>query len=279
MSSNPDEESPRGEPAPEGTEAPREDARGAAAGSRPSTSSSPWHRLFLLARPRLTRANAFAVVLALLLGFAIATQVRQTHSQGLEDLRQDELVRILDDVTQNGERLDDELAELERSRDQLREAGGSEEAVRAAQERFDTLGILAGTVPARGPGITMTLDGDESSVSATTLIDAMQELRDAGAEAMQVDDVRLVAGSYFTDEGATIQADGQALTRPYTFTVIGDPQTLSSAMEIPGGITESVRGRGGRVSVTQLDDVSVDALHSVPEPRFAQPVPEPSPSG
>ena len=233
-----------------------------------------------MARPRPTRANFFALVLAALLGFAIATQVSETQQQGLEDLRQDELVRILDDVTQNGNRLDDEIAELERTREGLTDSeGNSPEAIEAAQERFDTLGILAGTVPARGPGITMTLDGDESSVSATTLIDAMQELRDAGAEAMQVDDVRLVAGSYFTDEGATIQADGQALTRPYTFTVIGDPQTLSSAMEIPGGITESVRGRGGRVSVTQLDDVSVDALHSVPEPRFAQPVPEPSPSG
>ena len=265
-------------PPPEGSTPSPEPAH-SSSGTDAAPLRRSWRRIYLMARPRPTRANFFALVLAALLGFAIATQVSETQQQGLEDLRQDELVRILDDVTQNGERLDDELAELERSRDQLREAGGSEEAVRAAQERFDTLGILAGTVPARGPGITMTLDGDESSVSATTLIDAMQELRDAGAEAMQVDDVRLVAGSYFTDEGATIQADGEALTRPYTFTVIGDPQTLSSAMEIPGGITESVRGRGGRVSVTQLDDVSVDALHSVSEPRFAQPVPEPSPSG
>lgn len=245
---------------------------------QPSSRRS-WRRLYLMARPRLTRANLFALVLALLLGFAIAMQVTETQTQGLEDLRQDELVRILDDVTQNGERLDDQIEELERTRDQLREAGASDEAIRAAQERLDTLGILAGTVEATGPGIILTLDGGEDAVSATTLIDAMQELRDAGAEAMQVDDVRVVASTHFTDEGSSIQADGQTLTRPYTFTVIGDPQTLSSAMDIPGGITESVRGRGGRVSVTQQDEVSVDALHTLVEPRFAQPVPEPSPAG
>lgn len=245
----------------------------------PRPASNAWRRMYHMARPRPTRANLFALVLAALLGFAIATQVSETQQQGLEDLRQDELVRILDDVTQNGERLDTEISELETSRDQLREAGGSEEAVRAAQERLDTLGILAGTVPAKGPGITLTLDGGEDSVSASTLIDAMQELRDAGAEAMQIDDVRLVASSYFTDEGSTIQADGTALTRPYTFTVIGDPQTLSSAMEIPGGITESVRGRGGRVTVTQHDEVTVDALHTLTDPRHAEPVPEPTPSG
>ena len=187
---------------------------------QPSSRRS-WRRLYLMARPRLTRANLFALVLALLLGFAIAMQVTETQTQGLEDLRQDELVRILDDVTQNGERLNDQIEELERTRDQLREAGGSEEAIRAAQERLDTLGILAGTVEATGPGITLTLDGGEDAVSATTLIDAMQELRDAGAEAMQVDDVRVVAGTHFTDEGSSIQADGQTLTRPYTFTVIG----------------------------------------------------------
>lgn len=274
-------------PSDQPLETPPEAPESAGAGETP-TSKTPapapsarrsWRRIFLMARPRLTRANIFALGLAMLLGFAIATQVNETQTQGLEDLRQDELVRILDDVTQNGERLDSQIQELERSRDQLRAAGGSQEAIRAAQERLDTLGILAGTTPATGPGITLTLDGGEDSVSATTLIDAMQELRDAGAEAMQVDDVRIVAGSYFTDEGSTIQADGQALARPYTFTVIGDPQTLSSAMEIPGGITESVRGRGGRVSVTQHEDVSVDALHTLTEPRFAQPVPEPSPSG
>ena len=60
-------------------------------------SVSAWRRVYLMARPRATRANAFALLLACLLGFAIATQVRQTQAQGLEDLRQDELVRILDD--------------------------------------------------------------------------------------------------------------------------------------------------------------------------------------
>lgn len=243
------------------------------------TGRSAWRRLYLMARPRPTRANLLSLVLAALLGFAIATQVSETQQQGLEDLRQDELVRILDDVTQNAERLDAEIRELEASRDQLRAEGGTAEAQRAAQERLDTLGILAGTEPARGPGVTITIDGGGDAVSASMLVDAMQELRDAGAEAMQVDDVRLVASSYFTDVGETIQADGQDLTRPYTFTVIGDPHTLSSALEIPGGITESVRGRGGRITVTEEDDVTVDATRELATPTHAQPVPEPTASG
>src|SRR5699024_5694330 len=99
------------------SEAPGE--AGSAASAPGGSASASWRRIYLMARPRLTRANLFALLLACLLGFALATQVRQTQEQGLEDLRQDELVRILDDVTQNGNRLDDEIAELEETRDRL----------------------------------------------------------------------------------------------------------------------------------------------------------------
>lgn len=241
-----------------------------------SAARRAWARLFLIARPRATRANVFALLLALGLGFAIATQVRQTQEQGLEELRQDELVRILDDVSQNGSRLEDEIAELERTRDGLIEGGGSQEAIDAAQERIDTLGILAGTEPATGPGIRLTITDPDQMLDAATLLDTVQELRDAGAEAMQVGDVRIVASTHFTDVGGQVEADGTRLQAPYELLVIGDPRTMSSALEIPGGVAENVRGKGGEARIEELDTVDVTALHTVSAPRYAQPVPEPS---
>jgi uncharacterized protein YlxW (UPF0749 family) len=229
-----------------------------------------------MARPRLTRANVFALLLASLLGFALATQVRQTQSQGLEDLRQDELVRILDDITQNGNRLDDEITELEATKDELaRSEGNSPEAIAAAQERAETLAILAGTERATGPGITLTISDEGGGVDAATLLDTVQELRDAGAEAMQVGDVRIVASTWFRDGENAIIVDGQQIQAPYRFIVIGDPQTMSSAMEIPGGVSESVRSKGGEVTVLEFSSINVEALHSNSSPRYAQPQPEP----
>lgn len=246
-------------------------------GEDAGTSTSSWRRLYLMARPRPTRANAFALLLACLLGFAIATQVRQTQAQGLEDLRQDELVRILDDVTQNGNRLDEEVAELESTRDGLADNdANSPEAVAAARERADTLGILAGSQRATGPGITLTITDDGGQVDAATLLDTVQELRDAGAEAMQVGDVRIVASTWFSDDGGAITADGRTLEPPYRFTVIGDPQTMSSAMEIPGGVSESVRTKGGQATIREFDSINVEALHDNSSPRYAQPDPEPT---
>ncbi len=236
-----------------------------------------WRRLYAMAKPRATAANLFALLLAALLGFAIVTQVRQTQAQGLESLRQDELVRILDDVTQSGNRLDDEVAELERTRDELAGSDAdSPEAIRAAQERADTLGILAGTEKATGSGITMTISDPDGQITAAALLDATQELRDAGAEAMQVGDVRVVASTWFRDVEGGIVVDGQRLEPPYTFTAIGDPHTMSSAMEIPGGVVESVRSKGGEAEVREYSTINVEALRSDSPPRYARPVPEPS---
>ena len=239
---------------------------------------SPWRRVYLMARPRVTRANAFALLLAALLGFAIATQVRQTQSQGLEDLRQDELVRILDDVTQNGARLDDEITELQSTKDGLANSDASSpEAIAAAQERADTLGILAGTKRATGPGIRLRISDSGGQVGAPALLDAVQELRDAGAEAMQIGSVRVVASTWFRDaDGGAIEVDGTRLSAPYEIIVIGDPQTMSSAMEIPGGVSESVRSKGGKVEITEFASINVEALHTDSSPRYARPVPEPT---
>lgn len=244
----------------------------------PEDTSGSWSRLLRMARPRATRANAFAALLAIVLGFAIATQVQQTNQSGLEQLREDELVRILDDVSQEQDRLASDSRELETSRDRLVSGvDSSAEALKSAQERLDTLGILTGTLPASGPGIVININDPDRKVTAARLLDALQELRDAGAEAVQIGDVRVVAGTWFADVDGAIEVGGERVEPPYVITAIGDPATMASAMEIPGGVSESVRGDGALPSVRQSESLAVTALHSLSEPRYARPVPAPSP--
>ena len=242
-------------------------------------SGSAWQRLARAGRPRPTKANVLATVLALSLGYAIAAQVHQTSLEGLEDLRQDELIRILDTVDQDGGRLAQEIQTLQTSRDRLQSSTTSlTEAQQAAQQRLDSLGILAGTVPARGPGIVLTIRDPGHGVTAPLLLDTLQELRDAGAEAVEINDVRVVAHTYFTDSEGGIDISGKQVNAPYVVTAIGDGSTLASAMEIPGGVTNSVRSVGGEANVETKDSVTVSALQSVSEPQYARPVPSPTKS-
>src|SRR5690606_18674352 len=96
----------------------------------------------------------------------------------------------------------------------------------------------------------------------------------AGAEAIQVGPQRVVASSY-VGNGADgdVTLDGVPLVPPYRIVAIGDSHTLSGAMAIPGGFSDSLRGAGATVDVVETDSVLIEALHEAQEPRYARPVP------
>lgn len=251
------------------------------ASARPELSgaSRSWRRLVRMGSPRATKANLLATLLAVLLGFAIATTVRQTELAGLENLREDELVRILDTVTKDGDRLAEEVRTLEGQKERLGSGTADEEARRAAEQRLNNLGILSGTMKATGPGIVLTIQDPQGGVTAPLLLDTLQELRDAGAEAVQINDVRVVASTYFTDSEGGISVSGRPVKAPYVFTAIGDSTTLASAMAIPGGVSETVRSKSGEAVVRIADRVEITALQPVSSPEYARPIPAVSPSG
>ncbi len=238
-----------------------------------SSPDEPRRRLLRALVPRGSRGELLAGLLCAVLGFALVVQVRQTQEADLGSLRETDLVRILDDLGERNDRLESEQAELARTRDELRSGTSAREAARqAAQQQVDSLGILAGTAPAQGPGIRLTITDPGGALSASTLLDAVQELRDSGAETIQVDDVRVVASTSFTDTQDGVAADGTLLQSPYDFLVIGDPQTLDTAMRIPGGVESRVASApGARFDVRQLDEVLVDALRVPETPQYARP--------
>jgi uncharacterized protein YlxW (UPF0749 family) len=240
---------------------------------RPAADAAePRRRLLRSLVPRGSRGELLAGLLCAVLGFALVVQVRQTQEADLGSLRDSDLVRILDDLGERNERLDSEEAELSRVRSEL-ESGTSARAAaqEAARRQVDALGILAGTAAAEGPGLSLVLTDPDGVLSAAQLLDAVQELRDSGAEAMQVGGVRIVASTSFTDTADGIEVDGTLLEQPYEFVVIGDPPTLETALEIPGGVVETATSRGALVRTTQREEVVVDALRTPQTPQYARP--------
>lgn len=104
----------------------------------------------------------------------------------------------------------------------------------------------------------------------------INELRAAGAEAMQVSDdrqaVRVGVDTWVAGVPGALVVDDQTLTPAYSIVAIGDPPTLAAAMKIPGGAVDSVESSGGQMNVEQADWVEITALRQ-PKPRqYAQPV-------
>lgn len=223
-------------------------------------------------RPHLSRTQLLVGLLCLVLGFGLVAQMHTNREEAeFAAARQDELVGILDTLSQRSDRLRSEIRSLEQTRNELEEDSRGEAAVAEARERASAYAVLAGTVPVTGPGIELVINDPGDKVTASMLLDTLQELRDAGAEAVQISGVRAIASTYFRDaDGRGIVVDGRRLSPPYRLLVIGDPHTLSTALDIPGGIMESLRSAGAEGIVTQQDEIRITAVRTAPSPQYAR---------
>ncbi|WP_248581719.1 DUF881 domain-containing protein [Nocardioides sp. InS609-2] len=222
-----------------------------------------------------SRSQAVVGVLLAALGFAAIVQVRTNQ---LDDTysgrREQDLIEILGGLTGTSDRARREISRLEDTRNQLQsDTSARSAAIEQAEARVETLNILAGLVPVTGPGLRITITEETGRVSIDSLLDTVQELRTAGAEAMEFnDEVRLAAESSFNDIDGNLEVDGQTLEAPYVLEVIGEPHTLHSGLTFPSGPISSLETQdGSRVDVEELTSVDIESIRTTDRPEFAQP--------
>ena len=111
--------------------------------------------------------------------------------------------------------------------------------------------------------MSIVITDPEAVVDAPVILDAVQELRDAGAEAIQVGETRVVVDTWFSDDGQDLEVNGEPSARPIRILAIGDPESMSAAMSIPGGLADSVRTRGAEFEASTAQSVTISV--TVPE--------------
>lgn len=219
-----------------------------------------------------------AALLCLLLGVAIATQVRQNRSgDALDNARPADLLVLLDSLQQREATLNAEVADLRKNLAAMQASGNNDQAaVQNAQQRLAALSILIGAVAATGPGVRITITDPGPGVSPETMLDVIDELRAAGAETMQVGSggqaVRVGVDTWVLGEPGALVVDSVTLAPPYSIVAIGDSPTLAAALSIPGGAVDSVKRVGATMTVEQADRVEVSALRQPKARQYAQPV-------
>jgi uncharacterized protein YlxW (UPF0749 family) len=224
-------------------------------------------------RTRDPLAAALIGVLTLLLGFAFAVQVRAVgDDQKYVGAREEDLVRILDELNAREARLRDQIADQRTALQQLNSSDSqSATALEEARARAEAIGILNGTIAAQGAGLEMIIRDAGDEVRVSDIVDAIQELRGAGAETMQIDGVRVGVSTAVTGTPGDLMIDGRPITSPYEFVVIGSPQNMETALNIPGGVVQDLTRHGASVTITQSDQVTVDALRPLDTPQYASP--------
>ncbi len=258
------------EPTPEGEPATEPDEE-----SGPDEPGAGGRLVAALRRPR--RSQVVVGVLLAVLGFAAVTQVRVNETDDrYEGLRQQDLIDVLTALAGTRQRTEEEITRLEEVRDDLLDDTSKREAaIDRAQEDLDELGILAGLVPVTGPGVRITVTEETGAVQIDSLLDAVQELRTSGAEAMQINGtVRIVAETSFEAVEGGFLVDGVLVEAPYVIDVIGDPASLTSAMTFYLGPGKQLEDDGAVVTVDELSSLDIETVRDLDEAQYADPDPD-----
>jgi uncharacterized protein YlxW (UPF0749 family) len=221
-----------------------------------------------------SRRQVIVGVLLAVLGFAAVTQLRSTQlNDTYAGYREQELINVLSGLAGTTQRAEAELARLEQTRERLQNDTSAEQAaIEQARTEADTLQVLAGVVPVTGPGIRITITEETGAVDIDSLLDTVQEMRTAFAEAMQFNgQVRVVASTSFEDGVGGIYVDGTLLEPPYVIDVIGDPATLHGGLTFPGGPIQQLQDDGARVEVEELQSLDIESVTEPEPPVFAEP--------
>jgi len=223
-----------------------------------------------------SRAQAIVGVLLAVVGFAAVTQVRANEVDSTyAGYREQDLIDVLNGLAGTTQRAQAEISRLEATRQDLQSSTDARQAaLDQAQARSDTLNILAGLVPVTGPGIRITIKEVTAPVSTDDILDTIEELRAAGAEAMQINgQVRVIAQSSIQDAEGGFYVDDTLLEAPYVIDVIGDPHTLAGALSFPDGPTQRFEESGDEVTVDELNSLDIEAVRQPVQPQYAQPDP------
>ena len=223
------------------------------------------------------RGQIVVAVLLALTSLLVVLTIRSQASQPVHsNLRREELIQLLDNIQAETRRLETDVKDLQATRDKLATgAAGAQAAQEEAQRRLGVLQIIGGTVPVHGPGVRIQIVDPQQKVTPELLLDALEELRDAGAEVIEFDDsVRVVASTWLgLDDQGRIIADGKVLAAPFVIDAIGDPATLEAGARFRGGLVSQVEGARvqGSVSIERSDAIVIQSVVTPRENKFALP--------
>jgi uncharacterized protein YlxW (UPF0749 family) len=224
----------------------------------------------------LATGPLFVLVVTGLVGFLLVSQFRGTQrfSQRLAAENEGDLARILAGLNAEADGLRDEIGTLTlQLRDLETSTRDDVAAAESAGEQLRVLEVLAGTVPVTGPGISLTVVDPSAGVRYETIVDIVQELRDAGAEAVAINDRRVGVSTSFTERDGKVEMDGEPLATTYRVAAIGQPATLEGGLKIPGGILDTLAAlRDVRVDLQRSTRLELPALAKPPAFRVARPV-------
>ena len=218
-------------------------------------------RISLDAKVTRTRlySSILVTILCALLGFGYVIQINNTTST-YETMSEDELTKLISETNAQVQKLEQRKNELSSQLNALKDtADKNEKAAEIAKQNAQTNGILSGRLAATGEGVVIRI-----------LFTLLEELRNSGAEVIEINNVRVVTSTYISGTAGSLVCDGTKLKSPFTIRAIGDSDNLQNAVNLAGGVGSRLKVKyGATVSVSPSDKVMIKSTRQAPQYTYA----------
>lgn len=212
---------------------------------------------------KITR-NIALMVVCIILGVMLALQYKSVnYNQSMasyENMRLDELKNELITMQNQKNSLQERLAELQdENQTYAKVKAGDSEASQQIQNSLKKARIFAGLETVKGAGIIVTLD-DYASIHVMDydILNIVNELRASGAQAISVNDERIVAMTEIREAGQYVMINGRQYKAPFTIKAIADPDDLEHSLTLIGGVVEMLKEDLLNVTIKKADEIVIN---------------------
>lgn len=203
-------------------------------------------------------------LMCMLLVFVISMQfktIEETDITTIETMREDELRKTLANWKTKYEEVTEKITETNIKIDEYNQKiEGDEEATELIDKELEQINILLGKTDVKGDGIIVTLqDNEEKEIVSSDLLLLINELKLAGAEAISINDERIINMTDIVDiNNSYILVNGQRVTSPYVVKAIGDVKYLESGLtQKDVGFIDTYSALGKTAKLEKQDNIVI----------------------
>ncbi|TAK37131.1 MAG: DUF881 domain-containing protein [Chloroflexota bacterium] len=200
---------------------------------------------------RVSKPRLYLTLACFLIGLlAVMTLRTQSNLARMQPPSPSDQAQVISNLVDANSNLEQEISRLD---NQLAQFGqGARAQAEALMQELGKLKVLSGEAEATGPGVEVWLGRE---ISVPDMVDLINEMRNAGAEAIAVNDLRIITRSSVSGGGANMLIDNQPISAPFVLRALGDPETIERALERKGGLVSLLRVNypGLTVRVTKYD--------------------------
>lgn len=232
---------------------------------------------------RLRAAQLGLAFVSLVLGLALALQFRNVQRLGgiVSLQRTEDLTRRVEQLQQENDGLRTQIRDHQRRITEFENAIQDEdESIKLIHEQLERARTIAGLTDVEGPGVIVTIDVKHTlnwgadaivqDIHFNDLLKLVNELNAAGAEAISINNERIIATTEIRSAGNFIVINTNRYNTPFEIKAIGNPETLEASLKLLGGVTDELSAYLD-IRIRRDDIISIPKYSGPLDHRFAQP--------